>query len=300
MRDARLLEGGATVQTSPSGRPARRDRASASSPGALMPSSLVMRCAFSSLSAPWAPAPCRLSARRQCLSAPQPCDNPQDAPYQRLTPPKRSGQIKASWARAGHADLSSIAEVVVNAFTLIGLGGIVGLMSACSAWRRLSDHAAAVLYRHPAGDCGGDRGQSGRRLVVFGRLAHVRHGRFPHGLGAAGGGLSARRWGAAVQPAVAAGPGRSGGAALLCRLSGPDQGDDAAGKPARAAPPGSAARSADAAQPARLGASLAAEDEIPRLGAVYQRHSGSGRRRAWWAFWARSWGSAAASSWCRR
>ena len=58
----------------------------------------------------------------QCLSAPQPCDNPQDTPYQRLTPPKRRGRLKASWAPGQDMQIYlPIAEVVVNgSWKLVG------------------------------------------------------------------------------------------------------------------------------------------------------------------------------------
>ena len=72
----------------------------------------------------------------------------------------------------------------------------------------------------------------------------------------------------------------------------------------RATPSGARAarRRADAeeARPAQLGPPAAAEDALPHLEAVRQRHPGARRSAPASAFSPRSWASAAASSWCRR
>ena len=52
--------------------------------------------------------------------------------------------------------------------------------------------------------------------------------------------------------------------------------------------------------PAQLDPQAAAEDALPHIEAVRQRHPGSGARRRHRLPCRRSWASAAASSWCRR
>ena len=59
-------------------------------------------------------------------------------------------------------------------------------------------------------------------------------------------------------------------------------------------------RGPGAAPAAHLGARAAAEDALPHLEALRQRHPAVRDRRASSASSPRSWGSAAASSWCRR
>ena len=57
---------------------------------------------------------------------------------------------------------------------------------------------------------------------------------------------------------------------------------------------------AEAAGPAQLDPPAAAEDAVPRVEALRQRHSGARRSAPASASCRRSWASAAASSWCRR
>ena len=61
-----------------------------------------------------------------------------------------------------------IAEVSVNAFLLLGLGGLVGVLSGMfGVGGGLFDDASAVFYWYPAGGCRGDGSQPNCCLIIF-------------------------------------------------------------------------------------------------------------------------------------
>ncbi len=166
---------------------------------------------------------------------------------------------------------------------------------------RFPDDAAPDPDRHSASSGGGDRGEPDRRLIVLGRTGPLaaQDGRLQDGGGAAG------RWpgwvgdrGAYLRGFAQVGPGRSDGLALLRRFPGhrrrADVRRERAGHCAAqsvAAPGRNAITTGYTACPSKCGSGL--------------RTSVSAQSRRFWlarwsAFWRRSSGSAAASSWCRR
>ncbi len=182
-----------------------------------------------------------------------------------------------------------IAEVSVNAFLLLGLGGIVGFLSGMFGVGGgfLITPLLFFIGIPPAVAVATGANQV-VASSVSGVLAQLRRKAvdFQMGLVLLAGGIVGSALGIWVFTGLtAAGPGRPVRPAVLRALPRPDRRDDAAGKPARAAPParGRAPRRAGA-HVHLLGAPPAAEDEVPRLGPLHQRHPA----RCWWA---RRWAS---------
>ena len=198
-----------------------------------------------------------------------------------------------------------IAEVSVN-----GLGLLADRRDGGAALRhvrgrrRLHPDAAALLHRHPARGRRRLRRQPDRRLLLLG---------LPRASPAARPSTSA--WASCCSPAASsarllgvqiftapahARPVRPGGQPALRRLLGTIGGLMLMRERPRAPPPQRPERRADAAPPPHLGARPAAEDALPHLQPLRQRHPALRDRRGRSASSARSWASAAASSWCRR
>ena len=198
-----------------------------------------------------------------------------------------------------------IAEVSVNGLGLLLIGAMVGLLSGhVRRRRRLHPDAAALLHRHPAGGRRRLGRQPDRRLLLLGlprASARARPSTSGWALVLLAGGLLGSTLGVQIFTRLRdAGPVRAGGQPALRRHARHHRRADADREPARAAPAQRPERRAHAAPPPHLGARPAAQDALPHLQPLRQRHPALRDRRGGRHPRARSWASAAASSWCRR
>ena len=197
-----------------------------------------------------------------------------------------------------------IAEVSVNAFLLLGLGGMVGILSGMFGVGGgfLMTPLLFFIGIPPAVAVATEANQ----IVASsfsGVLAHFRRKTVDLKMGTVlltGGLIGAALGCGDLQLPQGAGSGRSAGHLVLRRVSGRYRQPDVRRKPARASACKERQRHPSQAQTARLGACVAVQNALSDLGPLYLGHSaGSGRAIAS-AFCPRSWAWAAVSSWCPR
>ncbi len=197
-----------------------------------------------------------------------------------------------------------IAEMSVHWLLILGMGAAVGFLSGVvRRRRRLPADPAADLRRDPAGRRGGDHGEPGLGLDLLRRDGALapENGRSQDGRGDAGrrpDGHGAGRL--HLRPVAGGGPIRIRRLDQLCGAAGIGRQPDAGRKhPHHSRHPQRQEFRRAQAGPAQLDSRPALQAALPPLAALYLRVSAGAarlhRRRAV----ARSWASAAASSWCR-
>ena len=193
-----------------------------------------------------------------------------------------------------------IAEISVNLFLLLGLGGVVGFLSGMfGVGGGFLMTPFLIFLGVPPAVAVGTQCEPDPGLVLVGHDgAHApRQRRHAHGLGAGGRRPDRRRdRRLAVRAAAPPRPDRSVDLALLRPVPRHGRRADAGRVGARLAAGAPARRHRlHAPPPPPLAARPAAQGPVPPLAALHQRADADRHRRSWPASWSRSWASAAAS-----